>query len=76
MTLKYPFAEAVVDDPLYRLTFVDIDEFLTGETYPHLVEGVDERVNDFMSLVVQCFKEDPEQRPKIIELANHPFIAS
>ena len=65
MTLKYPFAEAVRDDPLYRLTFSDKDEFLTGETYPYLVEGGDESVHDFMSLVVQCFKEDPSERPTI-----------
>jgi len=41
LTLKYPFALSVRDDPLYRLANEDLDEFLTEETFPHLIEGAD-----------------------------------
>ena len=29
LTLRYPFAEPVREDPLYRLVIEDVDEFLT-----------------------------------------------
>ena len=61
LTLRYPFVEAVRDDPLYSLFIEDPDEFLSEETYPHLIEGLDHQtVYDFMSLVVECFKEIPD----------------
>ena len=59
LTLRYPFAQAVKDDPLYSLMIEDLDEFLTEETFPHLIDGGDQTVHDFMSLVVQCLAEDP-----------------
>ena len=76
LTLRYPFAEASIDDPLYSLAIKDPDEFLTEETYPHLIEGGDQTIHDFMSLVVKCFEEVPEKRLTIWGLANHPFISS
>ena len=76
LTLRYPFAEASRDDPLYSLAIEDPDEFLTEETYPHLIEGGDQTIYDFMSLVVKCFEEVPEKRTTIWELATHPFITS
>ena len=64
------------DDPLYRLVIEDLDEFLTEETFPHLIDGGEQTIHEFMSLVVQCFSEDPYNRPTIYELVTHPFIAS
>jgi serine/threonine protein kinase len=65
LTLRYPFAEACRDDPLYRLMIEDLDEFLTEETFPHLIDGGEQTVYDFMSLLVKCFAEDPYNRPTI-----------
>ena len=55
LTLRYPFAEATRDDPLYRQAIEAPAEFLTEEAYPYLMEGGDQYIHDFMSLVVKCF---------------------
>jgi hypothetical protein len=49
----------VRDDPLYLLLIEEIDEFLSEDTFPHLIEGGEQSVYDFMPLVVKCFSEDP-----------------
>jgi hypothetical protein len=49
----------VRDDPLYGLLIEDLNEFLKEETFPHLIDGGEQTVYDFMSLVVKCFSEDP-----------------